>query len=384
MNTKPPARGKIDAIDWFRFVAMAMMVQGHTFTAITRPSLREGLLLGYHDFLHGLTAPMFSFASGFVFGLTTIRSLRNGRLPARTLRGRFERYATLVFLGYLMHMKAPSLSVLVRSPGHLAAEWLVVDALQCIGVTLGLAQALALAVRSPGRYLLAVGALLAGVVLGAPIVDRASLEPLPLSIAAYLNGATGSLFPIFPWAGYVLLGILATRLFLDADGHLHPRAGQRVFASAIFAIAVSVLGTRFAPDFLGTRDYWTSSPWLFLGRSGGTLLVLAACIAIVPRLAGRVGGRTRPLLHAVSAESLVVYVVHLSILYGTPLTRSLRHRFDRDADLATSGLVALAVFVTAVLAALVWHDLKKRLPRATAAARRGSIGLILLRFVFAF
>lgn len=375
------APSRIVALDWLRLVAMAIMVQGHTFTAITEPSARAALLFGYHDALHGLTAPMFSFASGFAFGLATLRALESGPMRGPVVRTRFERYATLVFLGYLMHLKAPSLRALVATPDAIAAGWLVVDTLQCIGVTLAVAQLVACFARSSRAYLLAIGALLAFVVLAAPSIDRLSLDHLPLPIAAYLNGRTGSRFPLFPWAGYVLVGILATRLFTDAERRLRAGAPLRVFTLAALAAGACYLGTSHAPDLLSPRSYWIASPWLFLGRTSGLLAVLGLVTLVAPRLEPRLPATLRASVRTLSTETLTVYVAHLGVLYGTPFTRSLKNRFERDASVPTSSLIAVAILVFSIAFAFAWRRLKEHKPVETTTARRGSIAFIVARFV---
>ncbi len=371
------------ALDLFRLVAMMVMIEGHTFTAILRPSIREALWGGYHDFVHGFTAPMFSFGSGFAFGLATYRALRTSGIRAATALRRTERYVTLVFLGYLMHVRAPSLAALLRSQGSAAAEWLVVDTLQCIGVTLLAAQSVASFVRSSRAFSVCIGAGLAIVVLGAPVIDGASLDPLPVSIAAYLNGSTGSLFPLFPWAGYVLFGILAVPWLTDANGALRTRVPLRAGLTGLSLVAAGIIGALHVADLSRTAHFWTSSPWLFLGRAGVACCVLAVTFAAVELHARDAGVRVPTSLVGVARESLVVYVVHLAILYGTPFTRSLRRPFERDADLSTASLVASGLLIFSFVVASLWNRLKREHGPRVALGRRFTIGAIVARFVLA-
>lgn len=104
---------------------------------------------------------------------------------------------------------------------------------------------------------------------------------------------------------------------------------------------------------------------------------------VVRWLDGEGEHRRLPWLAAVATDSLVVYVDRLSVLCGTPFTWSLRYRFARDADLATSSIVALLLFVGSVAVAMLLHRRKKSVPATMATARRGSIGVLLLRFVLA-
>src|SRR5262245_46826787 len=56
-------RRRIAALDTLRLVASILMIQGHVFTLAVEPSIRATRVYGYHDFVHGFTAPMFLFAA---------------------------------------------------------------------------------------------------------------------------------------------------------------------------------------------------------------------------------------------------------------------------------------------------------------------------------
>jgi len=59
-------------IDLLRFIAVIAMLQGHTFDALLRVSMKQTWLFVVYDFFHGFVAPAFLFASGvaFVFPLS--------------------------------------------------------------------------------------------------------------------------------------------------------------------------------------------------------------------------------------------------------------------------------------------------------------------------
>ena len=56
-------RGRFRALDCMRFVAVTLMVQGHTFTALLEESVRGTTLYRQHAYVHGFTAPLFFFSS---------------------------------------------------------------------------------------------------------------------------------------------------------------------------------------------------------------------------------------------------------------------------------------------------------------------------------
>ena len=60
------------ALDLLRLVAVVLMVQGHVFTALLDRGLRHGPWYIRHSYVHGLTAPIFFFASGLAFGVAAL------------------------------------------------------------------------------------------------------------------------------------------------------------------------------------------------------------------------------------------------------------------------------------------------------------------------
>lgn len=85
--------------------------------------------------------------------------------------------------------------------------FLAVDALQCLGVTLALLQLFALGARTRVQFLILTLITCVTVVALTPAVWRANWEAvLPVALAAYMTPHGGSLFPVFPWSAYSLLG----------------------------------------------------------------------------------------------------------------------------------------------------------------------------------
>src|SRR5262249_12613026 len=61
------------ALDVLRGVAVLLMIQGHTFTALLDPAHYVGNWSRWHSLLHGLTAPMFLLGGGLAYGFVTMR-----------------------------------------------------------------------------------------------------------------------------------------------------------------------------------------------------------------------------------------------------------------------------------------------------------------------
>lgn len=360
------------ALDLLRFVAVFLMVQGHTFTELLSTSEQHERWYRHHQFVHGYTAPMFLFASGLAFGYTTFRSWDRATQPGEALYKRLRRYAWLLGIGYLMHVPTLALGGLVSANEGSLRAWLQVDVLQHIGVSLCALQLLAVGVRrytTNGEHVFAriVGLLFLGAVLLAPIVwawpaDRA----LPLALAGYVNGGSGSYFPLLPWAGFTYAGVLVA-FALRSAARPSEKAAPWLLGVTVFSLGVPVLMNRLGIRIYGPHDFWRTDPYYFFFRLGNVtavLTVLAYAEIGASRLGLALAGRGRLAralrwVRVVGEESLVVYVAHLVVLHGWVIRPGLARTMGHSLTLGQCSLVALALFVSMVLVARAWSDMKK-------------------------
>ncbi|MBX7191145.1 MAG: DUF1624 domain-containing protein [Sandaracinaceae bacterium] len=371
----PPARvggkgARWLALDLLRFVAVLLMVQGHVFTSLLDPSYESQRWLRHHNFVHGYTAPMFLFASGLAFGYTTFRAWKANTTWGDGLAKRFRRYGWLLVIGYVLHMPALALTRLVHLDAGTVRTWLQVDVLQHIGVSLALLQLLALAVRREKVFVGIVGALFTAVVLGAPLVWAADVSFLPSPIASYLNADTGSLFPLFPWAGFTYAGILVAYAARSAKRPSHDLAWPLLALTVtLFVVPIALNRTGLQP--YGAHDFWKTDPYYFFFRLANVLAVLTAW-CFVEKLAdarswldeGTKDAKTRmgellSLVRIVGAESLLIYVVHLVFLHGSVLSSGLEHATGRSLTFGQASFVAATLFFAMVALAWTWHEWKK-------------------------
>jgi hypothetical protein len=236
---------------------------------------------------------------------------------------------------------------------------LAADVLQLIGTTLLFVQALVLVTRTRTAFMATALALAVAIVLASPWVLAADWTWLPLWLSSYFSEATGSLFPWFPWSAYVLLGV--------AMGQLYGRWGAanlgRFAAVALLApgAVMVVIGLAFAEA--GNRIFAPSQasfvPMQFLARSGSCLLIVGAIahgtryLSRLPRVFG-----------AVAQETLLIYFVHLCIVYGSIWHPGLFSTYGSVfSPLQTLGVV---VVVMALMVALAWqwNWVKHASPRA--------------------
>ena len=329
------------------------MVQGHLNDALVSPEAKEGALYQLQLILHGSTAPGFLFASGFVAGLP--------RAPL-SLRASIRRARRLLFLlgvGDALHLPYLSLWKTLQVPPPEMAHALSCSALLVLAVT----QLFVLALQwvAGRRWRWAAAGLALAVLAVTPAVWASDLSRrLPLALGAYLDvQAAPSAFPVFPYSAFVLAGTVAGAALGRQDAATRARrawraGGALVAAGALLAVALN-----------GRVEFWGPSPGYALLRLGGLLFLLLGVERFEQHPWGRVGNFLLRMLVVIGHETLLVFVLHLQLLYGGVLWPSPLARWAGRLDLVTAdSLVLLSMTAVLFLAARAWHRLKARWPRA--------------------
>lgn len=338
-----------------------VMVQGHLAEALLSPAARADPLYQLQYVIHGSTAPGFLFASGFVAGLP-----RAPLAPRGALR-RARRLLFLLGVGYAIHLPYFSVwkTALQATPTERAALF-ACDALQAIAVT----QMLALMLQWLfGRRWTAWGGVLSVLMVGlAPAVWAAApSRHLPLPLGAYLDATTGSRFPLFPFSAFVLAGAVAGA----AIGRQELRTRRR--RAVRWGLGLALLGLVLALVLAGRVDFWGPSPAYVLLRLGGLLLLLRVVEAAAER--GRLGVRVLALL---GHETLLVYVLHLCLLFGGVFGPAPLQRWAGSLGFGAATLVLAGMLPVLLLAAWAWHRAKAHAPA------KASLVLAFLTVAFVF
>lgn len=355
MKSTALQQGRIQAIDFARMLATIFMIQGHALDVLLAPQYRQGNFYDSWLFLRGLTAPMFLVLAGCSFTLAS-RPGADGMFGApSTAWRRVRRFVGLILIGYVMHMPVRWFSDLRYADGAALQLWAQVDVLQCIGVSLLGLQALALITRKARRFAIATCAIGSLAVLISPLMwSSAAVGRLPLPLAAYLNGSSGSLFPLFPWSGYVFLGA--------AIGYLCATRPQRVSAmlalAGVMLAAGGVVLQKIPFTLYGPMDFWRTSPNVVLVRLGGVCLL----VAIVGLATRWIPSLTSP-SKILGRESLIAYVAHVFILYGSSWNIGLRQAVGATLNPAHTLLAILLLTLASVAVAFFWHGCKRAASR---------------------
>jgi uncharacterized membrane protein len=372
-STAFPLKHRVIFIDLARALAVVLMLYGHTVSALLAPEYRNGTWFDVWTFQRGLTSSLFLLLSGFAFSIATSRHWPAHQRPGPPLVKRIRRFLLFIVLGYALHFPVARLGDLAGASDERWRSFLVVDVLQLIGVTFLAVQLLVMATQSRRRFTVAVF-LLAVLVVGVTpwIWTSGWTADLRPGLAAYLTPATGSLFPLFPWSAFILTGAGLGQVYAHwGAAHLGSYSVRVLLAPGLALIAV-VLGGRavsLAPFGVGEASFVPSEVAI---RIGACLVALAA-IAYA-------GGRINRLPHvfgAVAQESLLIYFVHLCIVYGSVWNRGLAQTYGEAlGPLATAGWVVVLLVSMGALA-WYWNWWKHSRPVAARWTALAAAGLLL-------
>jgi uncharacterized membrane protein len=360
-------------IDLVRALAVAFMLYGHTASALLAPRYQVGRWFDIWQFQRGLTSSLFLLLGGFAFSIATSRRWASHVKLSPALVKRIRRFGLFVVLGYALHLPANRFADLSSVGADRWRAFFAVDVLQAIGVAFIGIQLLVLVTRSRRAFMFVTIALAAVAVFATPLAWTFDWSRvLPAVAAAYFSPATGSQFPLFPWIGFILLGAGLGQLYARwGAGDLSAFAQRALIAPGVILVAIaSVIRPR--PELLFGSGPGNFVPGEMMMRIGACLIILAAFAHLSRRLS-----RLPHVFGAVAQESLLIYFVHLCIVYGSVWNVGLVQLYG-----ATRTPVQTVFFVALVLSAMAglayyWNWFKHVHPQ-WARATSYTVGAILM------
>jgi uncharacterized membrane protein len=372
----PHAR-RVIFIDLGRALAVVFMLYGHTASALLAVGYQAGPWFEAWQFQRGLTSTLFLLLGGFAFSVATSRhwTLHASWSPA--IVRRLRRFALFVVLGYALHFPVGRF---VDLPAVGDARWrtfMAVDVLQLIGFTLIALQLLVLIARTRRRFTVVAFASALVMIVATPFVWNVDwTTTLPVGIAAYLNPGVGSLFPLFPWMGFVMLGAGFGQIYARWGAANLPAYANRVLLlpGAVLLLAGGALRAAAHPLF--GQGPGTLIPSESLVRLGTCLLLLAGIAHISRRVT-----RLPHVFGAVAQESLLIYFVHLCIVYGSVWNHGLTHFYGAALDPLQTIFWVVTVLGAMVGLAWYWNWWKHVHPRVARWMSFATLGYLAARLV---
>jgi len=344
-------------LDWLRGLAILIMIQCHAFNSFTRLDLREGGSYVLSQFVGGMAAPLFLFMAGMTTAFQ-MDSLAN-REPSARVRwvAALRRGGYILGIAFLFRFTNWLFSV----PRATVSEITKVDILNCMGVGL-IVLAAASIFPSAGervRFAAATGMLIA---VASPVIANLDWSWAPPVLQDYIAPSPrAGRFPFFPCAAYLAFGMATGTIAKRAAADRIDRLMQW---SVLLGFALVFTGQYFAniPYSIYTKSsFWTDSPALILIRTGIALLLMAASYLWTEYCAGPGWSWMQTL----GKNSLMVYWVHVMIVYGAIVRPIKRQLSIPQALLATALVTAMMVALSVVW---LWWKGRRPSPRRVKIA----------------
>ncbi len=330
---KPP---RIRSVDWHRGLVVLVMIECHALVFLASVHDQEPARAFLNN-INGLVAPSFLFLAGFAFAYVSSNVAGDPVARRRRAIASLKRIGQVLIGATLMRCVS---SPAITNPA--LRYWLQVDILSCIAYSLLLIWALfRLIGQRPnlcGWICLVLGL---GILGCAPLTEGVRDAG---AITYFLNGSTGSMFPVAPWASLVFLG--------GAAG-VAARHGVRWHRLA-FAGFVALFGTIafFGTDVMSL--YSSPHSWLVANASeriwklaaiGLVLSFVEGATHATPRFADSIVVR---FVTFFGTHSLSAYCAHLLMIYGAwgfhPLNR-FHGRLEWASYAGTAAAIIAATYV---------------------------------------
>jgi uncharacterized membrane protein len=381
-------RKRLDFIDLLRGWAVIVMVEVHVFNAtLTREAMGEWFF-EYIKFINGLVAPSFLFASGLAYAITTRRKLTEYLSFGKPLFRQLGRLLFILGVGYLLHLpKFNYDQILTQTTERSWRIFFQADVLQCIAASLLVMQGLLLVLKSERRLYSSLLGLALGTIFLTPVMWGIDFWPLlPPVLAGYMNGIHFQNFPgfpLFPWSAFVFAGAVTGYLFLEARNPNVPDVGERIMMKRVLWIAagfilLSIIIEPIAAKLYPVYDYWKFSPSFTLLRIA-LVMVLCAGLFFYEK---RYTVSPRSVVTLVGRESLIVYTVHLLLIYGNFSTFNFVRRVDHSFGYGEALLTTVILLAMMTGLAFAWSGIKRGSPRWKMALQYGTLAVLVGVFFF--
>jgi acyltransferase len=364
----PKARHRF--LDLYRGLFVVLMLEGHIVRELLDQASKASGVFQFHELVHGITGPGFFFGAGFTFAISAERRWDSVTHFSGDLLRRLGRSALLVAIGYALHFPYLSLkkTLLEATP----AQWnelLAFGVLQCIGITLLLLYLSIFFLRDERRFFTLLLISLPLLVYGSTPLAGWSQDPgLPAGLRSAFTTETGSPYPLVPFSGFLVAGVLASWGFLRSGkkGREHPYM-QRLLILGVALLAFAWIGERTILPSPSEDLYWKTGPNFFWIRLGILLILLSLLWFLEERLKK---GIFPQWITVLGVESFFVYIVHLPLVYGwiTNPAFDLKAYFGNSLGFPAALAVSAAFMPFMVLGAEGWRVLKRRQPITTRAA----------------
>lgn len=321
-----------------------MMIQGHTIQSLLDVSYKNSDSYIYHLwlFLRAFTAPLFIFVAGFIFTYLLYQTQSDNKktkvlIPNnRRMEWGIKRGVSLILVGYLL--RYPTIKLFSLTSVSLA-QWntfFTVDALHLIGTGLLLIVLFAkISYKGNVNPLIVFLSLALAIFIITPFV--LSLEwndSGNIFLLSYISFQFGSIFPLFPYLIFLFFGAtLGTTLAMQND--ILNRFTSIVIITFVGVFLIVTVNTSF--------EVYAQS----LLQTGVILILLSLSIFITHKI-----NNLPKIIKSFARNSLWLYVIHLVIIYGSPISIGLHQIIGKTLSVYLAIFTAIAMLILMTIISL--------------------------------
>ncbi|MBV9610859.1 MAG: DUF1624 domain-containing protein [Acidobacteriaceae bacterium] len=297
--------GRLAFIDWTRGLAAVVMLQGHMFDSFTRTDLRDKSAFQLSQFLGGLPPAIFLFLTGITFAFLMDSQDRQQTTGWRKVVAALKRSRYLFLLAFLFRIQL----YVFGFPTSPAGELLRVDILNCMGMAMLIFAPMAVfTTRERIRLCTVLGLVIAAL---APLVSMIDANSVPWLLRAYFFPSY-NYFGFFPWASFLAFGMVAGSVIRTVKAEDMSRAMLWTLVLGIGLATATHQLSNMPYSIYPKSDFWLNSPSMVLIKLGVVLALLSLAYLWVNLGAAQ----KRSLFRQFGTTSLLVYWVHIEIVYG--------------------------------------------------------------------
>lgn len=355
------------------------MIETHVVNALLLPNLKDESTFKVLTFINGLVAPSFLFCAGFAFAISLSKRWNQYIQLDKTFWKYVQRLFFILIVGYSLHLPFFSLKkLLALSDLQAWSSFFQIDILQTIVITLFLLTLLAVVLRKENIFIVTVIIFGLLVVFSAPIIRAFDYSDWQLWLRPLFTPEYKSQFPLFPWSAFLISGTILGYLFIKSrisgvEKSFINRAGIASLLMIVIALGVEYLPFSVYPN----HNFWKASPEFFFVRLGLVILSLVGLWKF-EQLKKSIGNSVFSLF---GQESLLVYVVHLLIIYGYTYPWSFIRYFGQTLNYAECVGLFLILTLAMYLLAYLWHWLKNWNPRIAKGVQYIWLAAIVVVFI---
>ncbi|MPM74051.1 hypothetical protein SDC9_121036 [bioreactor metagenome] len=178
---------------------------------------------------------------------------------------------------------------------------------------------------------------------------------LPIPLASYFSMQHGTIFPLLPFSGYILIGSSLGYLLQNVSAEARNSFIIKKFfliglPYVIFGVLFDIWYANGGVNIIGSSPIQLGVSIYRVGLSMWIISVSAFLSKFLTVL--------QPLLSMLSKRSLFIYVIHLLIIYGSPISPGIRHFFF-NVDVGTAFYCALFVIFFSILLVYMYDTSSK-------------------------